>query len=124
LLFAGTMAITVHDTRAYLNAQLRTIAQDTATPLGISLSPALAAGDMAVAESLVNAVFDSGYYRRVAITGIDGKAIMERAAPAQVDGVPDWFMRLLPLETPRGQALVMAGWQQAGTVEVSANPGQ
>src|SRR5690606_1826676 len=46
------------------------------------------------------------------------------AAPARLEGVPDWFMRLLPLETPRGQALIMAGWQQAGTVEVSANPGQ
>lgn len=124
LLFAGTMAITVHDTRDYLNAQLRTITQDTATSLGLSLSPALAGGDMAVAESMVNAVFDSGYYRRVAIIDISGKAIMERLAPPRLEGVPDWFMRLLPLETPRGEALVMAGWQQAGKVEVSANPGQ
>ncbi|MGV3653647.1 MAG: bifunctional diguanylate cyclase/phosphodiesterase [Noviherbaspirillum sp.] len=124
LLFAGTMAITVNDTRDYLNAQLRTITQDTATSLGLSLSPALAAGDMAVVESMVNAVFDSGYYRRVAITGIDGKVLLERQPPSRIEGVPDWFRRLLPLETPRGEALVMAGWQQAGTVAVSANPGQ
>lgn len=124
LLFAGIIAITVHDTRDYLNAQLRTISQDTATSLGLSLSPAMAAHDPAVVESMVNAVFDSGYYRQVAIRGIDGKTLMERQAQQRIEGVPDWFMHLLPLETPRGEALVMAGWQQAGTVVVSANPGQ
>src|SRR6185369_13010668 len=30
----------------------------------------------------------------------------------------------VPLQTPRGEALVMAGWQQAGTVSVAANPGE
>ncbi|MDB5839371.1 MAG: putative signaling protein [Herminiimonas sp.] len=124
LLFAGTIAISVNDTRAYLNLQLKTISQDTATSLGLSLSPTMAARDIAVVESMVNAVFDSGYYREVAIRSIEGKPILERQAPVRIEGVPAWFVRLVPLETPRGEALIMSGWQQAGTVSVAANPGQ
>ncbi|MGI4849024.1 MAG: bifunctional diguanylate cyclase/phosphodiesterase, partial [Janthinobacterium lividum] len=124
MLFAGTIAISVTDTRAYLNAQLRTISQDTATSLGLSLSPPIAGGDHAVVESMINAVFDSGYYREVALVAVDGKTLVRRVAPVKVDGVPAWFTRMFPLETPRGEALVMAGWQQAGSVSVAANPGQ
>ena len=62
LLFAGTFAISVHNTRAYLSEQLKTISQDTATSLGLTLSPHFAEdGEMVVIERLIDAVFDSGY---------------------------------------------------------------
>ena len=38
LLFAGTFAISVHNTQTYLSEQLKTISQDTATSLGLTLS--------------------------------------------------------------------------------------
>ena len=123
LLFVGTIVITVHDTRNYLNAQLRTISQDTATSLGLSLSPVMAANDPAVAESMVNAVFDSGYYRQVAIRGIDGKTILERQAQQRIEGVPGRVMRLLPLETPRGEALVDGRLAAGGDGRRIGHPG-
>lgn len=123
LLFAGSFAISVHNTRVYLNVQLRTISQDTATSLGLTLSPHMAEKEMVIVESMVNAVFDSGYYREVVIRSIEGKPLLERIQPIRIDGVPQWFVDLFPLETPRGEALIMAGWQQAGTVTVAANPG-
>jgi len=124
LLFAGTMAITVKDTRSYLDAQLQTISQDTATALGLSLSPVLAAKETVVAESMVDAIFDSGYYGQVAILDVSGKLVLDRQAPRKVEGVPDWFVRALPLQTPKGEALIMSGWQQQGKVVVAAHPGQ
>lgn len=124
LLFAGTFVISVHNTQSYLSTQLQTISQDTATSLGLTLSPHFAQNEMIIVESMTSAVFDSGYYREVIIKGTDGKLIIERIAPVSIEGVPDWFINLVPLQTPRGEALVMAGWQQAGTISVAANPGE
>ena len=123
LLFAGTFAISVHNTQTYLSEQLKTISQDTATSLGLTLSPHFVDNEMVIVESLVSAVFDSGYYREVTILATDGKPIVERQAPVSMETVPAWFIRFFPLDTPRGEALIMAGWQQAGTIQVAASPG-
>ncbi len=124
LLFAGTLTIAVNSTQNYLRDQLATIAQDTATSLGLTLSPHFAANEMIIVESMATAVFDSGYYREVIIRATDGTVLFERVAPIGIEGVPDFFVRWVPLATPRGESLIMAGWQQAGTITVSANPGQ
>ncbi|MEB0135078.1 EAL domain-containing protein [Actimicrobium sp. CCC2.4] len=122
LLFAGTVAISVSDARTYLDNQLKTISQDTATSLGLSLSQDFAERDMILVDSKVSLIFDSGYYQEVTVAGLDGKPLVQRLAPARIPDVPAWFVRALPIETPRGQALIMAGWQQAGTITVAANP--
>lgn len=123
LLFAGTTAISVHNTRSYLNVQLHTISQDTATSLGLTLSPHMAENDMVIVESMVNAVFDSGYYRTVVIRSVEGEPVVERVQPVRIEGVPGWFVKMFPLETPQGEALIVGGWQQIGTVTVAASPG-
>lgn len=124
LLFAGTFALSVRNTQEYLSSQLRTISQDTATSLGLTLSPHFADNEMIIVESMISAVFDSGYYREVVVRSIDGKSLVERTAQVRMEGVPAWFIRLFPLETPRGEALIMAGWKQGGTISVAASPGQ
>lgn len=123
LLFAGTFAINVNNTRAYLNNQLKTISQDMATSLGLSLSPHMASQEMIVVESLVNAVADSGYYREVVVSDVRGKPLIERIQPVKIENVPAWFVRLIPIDTPKGEALIMGGWTQAGSIRISASPG-
>jgi len=123
LLFAGTFAINVKNTRDYLNNQLKTISQDMATSLGLSLSPHMATNEMIVVESLVNAVADSGYYREVVVSDVQGQPLIERIQPVKVDKVPAWFVELIPIDTPKGEALIMGGWTQAGTIRISASPG-
>lgn len=123
LLFAGTCVINVHNTRDYLNNQLRTISQDMATSFGLTLSPHMAEKEMVVVESMIDAIFDSGYYREVVLTDIEGKPLIERTQTVSIEEAPAWFVRLIPLDTPQGEALIMAGWQQAGSIRISANPG-
>jgi diguanylate cyclase (GGDEF)-like protein len=123
LLFVGTLLLSINNTRDYLNDQLRTISQDTATSLGLTLTPPMADKDMAVVDRMVSAVSDSGYYREVVVSDIEGKPIVSRKQEVKLGNVPQWFVDLVPLQTPRGEALIMAGWQQAGTVRVEANPG-
>ncbi|WAW09480.1 EAL domain-containing protein [Oxalobacter vibrioformis] len=122
LLFIGTFTINVHNTRGYLNDQLKTISQDTATSLGLILSPYMAESETIVMETHINALFDSGFYRNITVYGMDGKVIVERSDAEPPKQVPGWFISMFPLETPYGEALIMNGWNQAGSVHISANP--
>lgn len=123
MLFAGTFTLSIQNTRSYLNNQLRTISQDTATSLGMSLSPHMSKKDYVVVERMVSAVSDSGYYRKVIVTDIEGKTIVDKTQQVNLDNVPKWFVNGFSLETPQGEALIMNGWQQAGLVRVLVNPG-
>ena len=123
LVFAGTFLIGVQNSRAYLEAQLKSHAQDAATSLGLSVSPHMAEGDIATVTSMAEAIFDRGYYRVVRVEDMEGKPLVDRVLPVRVEGVPAWFISSLSLKTPEGEALVMAGWRQAGRVRVRSHPG-
>jgi diguanylate cyclase (GGDEF)-like protein len=123
LLFIGTLAITINNTRAYLDEQLQSHAEDTATSLGLSLKPALENDDVPLMETMVNAIFDPGYYREITIRGPQGSAVIERILPVRIGGVPQWFVRLIPLEAPSAERELSAGWNIAGTITVRSHPG-
>lgn len=123
VVFAGTLAISVNNTRVYLSEQMQSHAQDTATSLSLSLAPAMARRDWALVNSMVDAIFDRGYYRELTIVSLDGKPLLERRLPVVIEDVPQWFVRLVPLETPTGEALITTGWRQAGTLLVRSHPG-
>lgn len=110
-------------TRDFLSRQLQTHAQDTATTLALQLSPAFQAGDLAAVTSTVDALFDSGYYRRISLTTPGGGSILQREVAVRVEGPPEWFISLIPLEAPAGTAEALAGWQRAAVVEVLSHPG-
>jgi len=103
LVFAGTLVISVSNMREYLEAQLANHAQDAATSLGLSLQPHFAEGDTATMETMVNAIFDSGYYREIIIVRADGSTMLERFNPEGAKGVPAWFVGLIPLEKTVGK---------------------
>ncbi len=123
LIFVGTLVLGVQGVRAFLADQLAAHAQDTATSLGLSLSPAVEADDRATMTAMVDAIFDRGYYRSIVLESVDGRPLIERRLDVVVEGVPDWLVRWVPLETPEAEALVMAGWRQAATVRVVSHPG-
>lgn len=123
LVYAGTLAIGIRGTRDYLAEQLQSHAQDTATSLGLSLAPALATGDLTLAETMINAIFDPGYYREIALRAPDGSLLVDRRQPVRVESVPAWFVNLIALETPLRESEITAGWRRAGTVSVRSHPG-
>ncbi|MEW8248588.1 MAG: EAL domain-containing protein [Candidatus Thiodiazotropha sp.] len=123
LVFTGTFFISVQNTRAYLESQLESHAQDTATSLGLSISKHMADGDLATITSMTDAIFDRGYYRLVVVQDMQGEPLVERSLAVTLEGVPPWFIERFPLTTPRGEAIVMSGWVQAGKVVVQSHPG-
>jgi len=123
LMFAGTAIINVQDTQRYLAAQLESHAQDTATSLGLSLSPQMANNDDATMISMVDAIFDRGYYEDIKLHRINGDVIWTRHSDVNIEGVPAWVVSMLKLEAPDATSIIMSGWQQGGEIYVKSHPG-
>lgn len=123
LVLIGTFGISLRETRAYLQSQLSSHAQDTATSLGLSLSLPLGSDDEAMIASMLDAVFDHGDYQHIRLDDAGGETVTQRSQPLNIESVPEWFVRTIALEAPERHALVMSGWRQAGTVHVRAHPG-
>ncbi len=123
VLFVGVWIEKLQSTRTFLVNQLESHAQDTATSLGLSLSPAMAENDLSTVDTMMNAVFDRGYYRVIRLEDVYGEVMSDRVLEITIDEVPAWFINMIPLETPRAEALIMSGWSQAGKLFVESHPG-
>lgn len=124
LVFSGSFIINVKLTREYVNQQLATHAQDTATSLGLSITPYLSEPNgLATAETMVNAIFDRGFYQYITVTDMEGNLLIERRNPNKVDSVPDWFTSIVNVSPPREKTELNDGWTLAGELTVQSHPG-
>ncbi len=121
--FAGTLAISIYNARSSLIQQQETYSQNVATALGITLSNAVKQDDKATQLALIQASFDRGYYQKIQLTNIQGKVLIKRQSKLKVQGVPHWFIKLIPINLKPGKANIMSGWQQLGTITVTGHPG-
>lgn len=122
-LLIGTFALNLHNTKNFLQEQLHSHAQDTATSLGLSLSTIPDPEDVSSMETMINAVFDRGYYEQITLTDMEGGEIYQRQNAKTLEDVPDWFVNNIPLQTPHAEALIQAGWIPIGTLNVSSHAG-
>lgn len=122
-LFLGTWVTNIQGTRGFLEQQLASHAQDTATSLGLSLSPHMQANDLTTMTSMVNSIFDRGYYREIVVADMDGTVLIEKHQPVRIDAVPEWLVNSIPLQTPERSSAIMSGWRQTATIRVSSHPG-
>lgn len=123
LLLLGSFFLNISVTREYLQKQLQSHAQDAATSLGLSLSTVIDARDEVVAARMIDVIFDSGDYRQIVFSDVNGKALIVREQMLKIDKVPDWFIQLINLETPAQSSQVMSGWHQLGSLEIASHPG-
>lgn len=119
--FSGSFFVSLESSRDQMLGQLRSHAQDAATALGLSLTAQI--DDPAMTELMVSSIFDSGYFSSIRVINIENEQVLvERSVSAKIEGVPTWFVSLVNLHPPGGEALVMRGWEQAARVEVLSNP--
>lgn len=123
LTFAATVLVSAGNMRDYLNAQLSRAAQDTANSLGLSISPYISGDDQTMADTMVSAIFDSGYYLSIKFVDAKNQTKFERRNPVQSEDVPSWFIHLFSLEPPVMSSEVNDGWKIAGTLSVQSHPG-
>lgn len=119
LVFAGSFAAHLYSAKSYLEQQLYTQSADNATALALSMSQQ--SKDDITTELLVSALFDSGHYRQVRYTDVNGRVVVDKLNSNPPDQVPEWFVRIIPIHAEAGTALVSDGWKQAGQVLVQAH---
>lgn len=123
-LLAVNLVISVLNARLYFHEQMQNHAEDTATSLALTLSGPAAQADDAQVRSLVDVIFDRGYYRNIVFRkSADNQPAIHRELPVAVEGIPDWFIDIIDLPEPVGQAEVVSGWRILGNVVVVGNPG-
>jgi diguanylate cyclase (GGDEF)-like protein len=116
--FGGSMIVSVLSARHYLEQQLQVKNIDNATALALSLSQL--PKDPVMVELHVAAQFDVGHYRFIRIVSPAGATLVERVANSKLQGAPAWFVRLIPIHTQPGQALIQDGWKQYGTLTLAS----
>jgi len=121
ILLTGTWLAKLESTRSFLTDQLESHAQDTASSLSLAISQY--PDDMVSVETIINAIFDRGYYETIRFIDPHGKILLDRNLKVVIKGVPPWFIRMVPLKVPEANAYVTSGWRQAGTIYVKSHAG-
>jgi len=109
-------------TRDFMSQQMESDLNNTITSLGLMLKPHIETGDVATAETLVNVIFEGGFYRKVTLKWlVDGKEQVW-VNPVVIEGVPAWFTQLNLFEIQKKESLITSGWMQLATLEIEGHP--
>jgi hypothetical protein len=83
VIFTVNFITSVNNTRSYLEIEAEIHAQDTATSLGLSLSPHMTqGGNDPLLLTMVNTIFDRGYYKQIKLVNAVGKELVNSENPS------------------------------------------
>lgn len=124
LTFISLFVLQMTATQRFVERQLASHAKDTATSLGLAISPALQGlPDIATIDTMVNAIFDRGYYQSITLFNTQNAIIIQRTNPTQIDSVPNWFQLLFKIQPPLVDSQVSNDWRINGKLQVQSHPG-
>lgn len=122
VLLAGVETIYLANARVQLQEQLGAQAQEAATTLALRLATLGTLEDRALVETLLNPVFDRGYFQEIRVLSMGGDTVARRVLSPRPGDVPEWFARLFPIRSPGAQSLVSSGWRELGRIVVVSEP--
>lgn len=123
IIFSVNFLLSVSNIRSYLEGEAEVHAQDTATSLGLSLSPYLADEKDPVIKTMMNAIFDMGYYQEIKLVNLEGKSLVTLTNNNVFEGVPNWFVDNITMQTATAKSEVNSGWMISGVLHVTTSPG-
>lgn len=123
VILVSVMMLNFRSATEFVQNQLYTDAKNTAHSLGLSLSKVADPSDASSMETMINAIFDSGYYERIRLVDLDGNTVYERANEVRVSDVPQWFIQQVHIRNVTVKSEIMIGWNRFGTLEVSGHTG-
>lgn len=123
VILVSVMMLNFKSATEFVQNQLYTDAKNTAHSLGLSLSKVADPADPSSMETMINAIFDSGYYQRIRLVDIDGKVVYLRENDVRVSDVPQWFIHNVSIQNASASTDIMIGWSRYGTLEVSGHTG-
>ncbi len=122
VLLAGIEAIYLANARVQLREQMGSQAQEAATTLAMRLAPLGSLENTALIETLLNPVFDRGYFQEIRVLSTSGETVVRKVLPPGQGDVPAWFMHLFPIPAPGAQSMVSSGWRELGRIVVVSQP--
>ncbi len=123
MIFSVNFILSVSNIREYLEGEAEVHAQDTATSLGLSLSPHMAEETDPIIETMMNAIFDMGYYQEIKLVNVENQPLVTLTNKTMAEGVPGWFIEALPMKIASAESEISSGWNIKGVVHVTLNPG-
>ena len=123
VILTSVMVLNFKTASEFIQNQLYTDAKNTAHSLGLSLSKVADPNDTSTMDTMINAIFDSGYYERIVLKNLDGKILYERKTDLKVHDVPQWFIDHVVIHNANASTDIMIGWSRFGSLEVSGHTG-
>lgn len=123
IILVSVMVLNFKTANEFIQNQLYSDAKNTAHSLGLSLSKVADPSDISSMDTMINAIFDSGYYERIVLKDLDGKVLYERHTDVLVNQVPQWFIRTVDIHKAKASTDIMLGWTRFGSLEVSSHTG-
>lgn len=110
------------ETREFMSNQMQSDLNNTSTSLSLMLQPHLETGDEVMVETLVNVIFEGGFYKKVNLTWLADKKVQTWNNPVVVAGVPQWFVDLDLFQAQSKEIIITSGWLQLATLKIESNP--
>lgn len=123
MIFSVNFALSVNNIKDYLEGESKNHAQDTATSLGLSLSPYMADNRDPIIKTMMSAIFDMGYYKEIRLVDAENHELAALSSDKRVEGVPSWFIELLPMTSATAESEISSGWNMSGVIYITVNPG-
>ncbi|MFW5425893.1 MAG: LapD/MoxY N-terminal periplasmic domain-containing protein [Methylophagaceae bacterium] len=122
-IFSVNFFLSVGNIKSYLEVESEIHVQDTATSLGLSLSPHMVDVHDPIIRTMMNAIFDQGYYKEIRLADVDGNELVSLVNTEKLDGVPQWLINLMPMQPATAVTEINSGWSISGILSVTTNPG-
>lgn len=125
LVLGSIMYLNFKSANDFIQNQLYTTSEDTATSLGLSLSQVIPkeSEDLSTMQTMINAIFDRGYYENITLKDMNDKILIENKNILKVKTVPSWFVSSINLKVPTAKMQISSGWIPYGTLHVKLHSG-
>lgn len=123
LVMLGLVYFQFTQTRDFMTDQMESELSNTTTSLSLMLKPHLQTGDIAGVETLVNVVFEGGFYRTINLTWLADKKQQVWENAIVVKDVPQWFVDLDLFTAQSQEVTITSGWLQLANLRIEAHPG-
>jgi EAL domain-containing protein (putative c-di-GMP-specific phosphodiesterase class I)/GGDEF domain-containing protein len=123
IVFAVNFVLSMNNIKDYLETESEVHVQDTATSLGLSLSPHMTDEQDPIIRTMMNAIFDGGYYKEMRLADVDDKDLVTLTNTDEIEGVPNWLITLMPMKVATAVSEISSGWSISGTLYITTNPG-
>lgn len=110
------------ETKAFMENQMESDLNNTITSLSLMLKPHLETGDEATVDTLVNVIFEGGFYKQVNLTWLADQKQQVWENEIIIKKVPQWFIALDLFEKQSKEVTITSGWLQLATLKIESNP--